>query len=68
MSMQKRLISRIEEKREQLIKVGIKYGLTSAIAIHYSEELDQLINEYQQLFLSNKPLMNQNAPIFNKDV
>lgn len=46
------LITLIEKKRAELIKVAITYGLTSTVAIRYSQELDHLINEYHKIYLS----------------
>lgn len=45
------LISLIEKKREELIQIATKNGLSSSIAIHYSQELDELLNEYNRAFI-----------------
>jgi hypothetical protein len=37
----------IEKKRAELIQVAVTSGLTSSIAIRYSQELDHLLNEYK---------------------
>ncbi|WP_074033913.1 aspartyl-phosphate phosphatase Spo0E family protein [Bacillus massilinigeriensis] len=42
------LIVLIEKKRAQLITVASQYGFTSKQAIHYSQELDSLLNEYNR--------------------
>lgn len=41
----------IELKRNELIKIVSKNGLNSQITIVYSQELDILLNQYNQLFL-----------------
>ncbi|MFJ7976580.1 Spo0E family sporulation regulatory protein-aspartic acid phosphatase [Peribacillus sp. JNUCC 23] len=41
----------IEIKRNELIKIVSKNGLNSQITIVYSQELDILLNQYNQLFL-----------------
>ncbi|WP_084552235.1 MULTISPECIES: aspartyl-phosphate phosphatase Spo0E family protein [Bacillaceae] len=41
----------IEKKRNELIKIVSKNGLNSQITIVYSQELDMLLNQYNQLFL-----------------
>jgi hypothetical protein len=45
------LIALIEKKRAELIQVAITNGLTSSVAIRYSQELDNLLNEYNRIFL-----------------
>jgi hypothetical protein len=45
------LISMIENKRAELIKVAKTNGLTSSVAIRYSQELDHLLNEYNRRFI-----------------
>ena len=40
----------IEKKRAELIQVALTNGLTSSIAIRYSQELDHLLNEYHRIF------------------
>ncbi|MFB6468908.1 Spo0E family sporulation regulatory protein-aspartic acid phosphatase [Cytobacillus sp. Hz8] len=44
------LITLIEQKRAELIKIAMINGLHSAIAIRHSEELDHLLNEYSRHF------------------
>ncbi|ERN53316.1 aspartyl-phosphate phosphatase Spo0E family protein [Alkalihalophilus marmarensis] len=39
----------IEEKRNELIKVGTSNGLHSKKAVEVSQQLDQLLNEYDRL-------------------
>ncbi|MBY0120587.1 aspartyl-phosphate phosphatase Spo0E family protein [Bacillus sp. S/N-304-OC-R1] len=46
----KDLLNLIEQKRLELIKVAMKNGLASSIAVRYSQELDHLLNEYQQKY------------------
>jgi len=45
------LISLIEKKRAELIQVAVTNGLTSSIAIRYSQELDHLLNEYNRMYI-----------------
>ncbi|MDZ5473368.1 aspartyl-phosphate phosphatase Spo0E family protein [Bacillus sp. 31A1R] len=45
------LLTLIENKRAELIQVAMKNGLSSSIAIRYSQELDTLLNEYNRLFI-----------------
>lgn len=45
------LITLIEKKRAELIQVAIFNGLTSSIAIRYSQELDKLLNEYNRKYI-----------------
>ncbi|MEH7305305.1 aspartyl-phosphate phosphatase Spo0E family protein, partial [Neobacillus drentensis] len=42
----KDLVTLIEKKRAELIQVATSNGLTSSVAIRYSQELDHLLNEY----------------------
>ncbi|MEH7107355.1 MULTISPECIES: aspartyl-phosphate phosphatase Spo0E family protein [Bacillaceae] len=46
------LITLIELKRAELIKVANSYGFTSSVAIRYSQELDNLLNEYNRRYLA----------------
>ncbi|KOP81869.1 Spo0E family sporulation regulatory protein-aspartic acid phosphatase [Cytobacillus solani] len=43
-----KILTQIQEKRERMIDSAKKYGYTSEYTIRCSEELDQLIYEYQQ--------------------
>jgi hypothetical protein len=45
------LIALIEKKRAELIQVAVTNGLTSSIAIRYSQELDHLLNEYHRNYI-----------------
>jgi hypothetical protein len=45
------LIALIEKKRAELIQVAVTNGLTSSIAIRYSQELDHLLNEYNRRYI-----------------
>jgi stage 0 sporulation regulatory protein len=49
------LVALIEKKRAELIQVAITNGLTSSVAIRYSQELDQLLNEYNKVFIKKVP-------------
>jgi Spo0E like sporulation regulatory protein len=43
------LLSLIEKKRNELIQIALTNGLSSSLAIRYSQELDKLLNEYSQI-------------------
>ena len=45
------LVTLIEKKRAELIQVAITNGLTSSVAIRYSQELDHLLNEYNRVYI-----------------
>ncbi|WP_083402322.1 aspartyl-phosphate phosphatase Spo0E family protein [Bacillus sp. MUM 116] len=45
------LIALIEKKRAELIQVAITNGLSSSVAIRYSQELDHLLNEYNRTYI-----------------
>ncbi|MEH7126868.1 aspartyl-phosphate phosphatase Spo0E family protein, partial [Neobacillus drentensis] len=47
------LVTLIEKKRAELIQVAITNGLTSSVAIRYSQELDHLLNEYHRVYIKN---------------
>ncbi|NRD79067.1 aspartyl-phosphate phosphatase Spo0E family protein [Bacillus sp. BRMEA1] len=49
--LKKELMTLIEKKRAELIQVAISSGFTSSVAIRYSQELDQLLNEYNRTYL-----------------
>lgn len=46
------LLNVIEKKREELVKIAVKNGLSSSAAIRYSQELDNLINIYNRIYLN----------------
>lgn len=46
------LLNVIEKKREELIKIAVTNGLRSSVAIRYSQELDNLINIYNRIYLN----------------
>ncbi|RDU38988.1 aspartyl-phosphate phosphatase Spo0E family protein [Neobacillus piezotolerans] len=49
------LLSLIEQKRAELIQVACTNGLSSTLAIRHSQELDQLLNQYDKDFLKKIP-------------
>lgn len=51
---EKKLLKTIEEKRNQLIKVGLDHGLDSPIVLKHSQELDRLLNYLEQLKRASK--------------
>ncbi|MFF2449769.1 Spo0E family sporulation regulatory protein-aspartic acid phosphatase [Neobacillus sp. NPDC058068] len=49
------LVALIEKKRAELIQVAITNGLSSSVAIRYSQELDHLLNEYNRNYIKKVP-------------
>ncbi|WP_046174904.1 aspartyl-phosphate phosphatase Spo0E family protein [Domibacillus indicus] len=47
------LLDKIEVKRTELLNVAFKNGLTSSLAIEHSQELDRLLNLYDELHIQN---------------
>jgi hypothetical protein len=45
--MNKSIEDKIEEKRRELVDSIISYGVTSSEVLKISEELDDIINDYQ---------------------
>lgn len=45
------LLEAINKKREEMIKTGLEKGLLCEETIHCSQELDKLLNCYQNLLL-----------------
>jgi hypothetical protein len=46
-----RLEQEIERKREEMYTVIERYGLSSQMALQKSQELDSLLNQYQNIIL-----------------
>jgi hypothetical protein len=44
----------IEQKRSELIKMVAKKGLNSALTIQLSQELDSLLNQYNEYMYKEK--------------
>ncbi len=53
--IKKELVALIEKKRAELIKAANTNGYTSSVAIRRSQELDQLINEYNRNYINRTP-------------
>ncbi|WP_043929827.1 aspartyl-phosphate phosphatase Spo0E family protein [Bacillus sp. EB01] len=49
------LLSLIEQKRIELYQVAAANGLSSSIAIRYSQELDHLLNQYNDTYILKLP-------------
>ncbi|MCM3789539.1 aspartyl-phosphate phosphatase Spo0E family protein [Domibacillus indicus] len=47
------LLDAIEAKRTELLNVAFENGLTSPLAIEYSQELDRLLNLYDELHIQH---------------
>ncbi|OCA89302.1 Spo0A-P phosphatase [Bacillus sp. FJAT-27225] len=45
------LLSLIEQKRIELYQVAAVNGLSSSVAIQYSQELDHLLNQYNDTYV-----------------
>lgn len=45
------LLHLIESKRTELTQIVSSYGLSSSLAIRYSQELDHLLNEYHRIYI-----------------
>ncbi|UOQ48024.1 aspartyl-phosphate phosphatase Spo0E family protein [Gracilibacillus caseinilyticus] len=41
------LVSKIEKLRKEMTDVALKKGITSKESIHISQELDELLNDYE---------------------
>ena len=52
--MKKGLLELINHKREEMIITANKEGYTSEVAVKCSQDLDKLLNEYQQILLDEK--------------
>ncbi|WP_409253845.1 Spo0E family sporulation regulatory protein-aspartic acid phosphatase [Bacillus sp. SCS-153A] len=50
------LLERIEKKRAQLIDIAAVNGLNSPLAIKYSQELDNLLNHYNRMFIKTSSI------------
>ncbi|HWJ76532.1 MAG TPA: aspartyl-phosphate phosphatase Spo0E family protein [Niallia sp.] len=46
----KQLLIQIETKRAELIKIAMKHGFSSSSAIICSQELDHLLNKYNEQY------------------
>lgn len=44
----------IERKREEMYEASDRYGLLSVTVLEKSQELDALLNHYQQIFSKQK--------------
>ncbi|PCK12641.1 transcriptional regulator [Bacillus safensis] len=55
------LLMSIDEKRKQMVEAALVEGYTGEMTIKYSQELDNLMNEYQHLLFHEK----QSAPSFH---
>ncbi len=52
------MLRKIEQKRSELIRVASRNGLNSSLAIQYSQELDALLNQYDQQDLKKDRTLN----------
>ncbi|UOE92747.1 aspartyl-phosphate phosphatase Spo0E family protein [Alkalihalobacillus sp. LMS39] len=49
--MENKLLAAIEEKRTELIEIGLRHGLDSSLALKLSQELDKLLNRYNESYV-----------------
>ncbi|WP_216827888.1 aspartyl-phosphate phosphatase Spo0E family protein [Alkalihalobacterium elongatum] len=56
------ILATIEEQRNKLITIGLIYGLSSPIAVQESQELDRLLNCYDQLRKTNERELELEKP------
>ncbi|EOR21729.1 aspartyl-phosphate phosphatase Spo0E family protein [Cytobacillus oceanisediminis] len=49
--LKKQLLTQIELKRTELIEIAMKHGFSSSSAIICSQELDVLLNKYNEISL-----------------
>lgn len=49
--MKQDLLALIEKKRAELTEAVVSYGLSSSLVIRYSQELDNLLNEYNRIYI-----------------
>ncbi|WP_412758629.1 Spo0E family sporulation regulatory protein-aspartic acid phosphatase [Niallia circulans] len=52
--LKKQLLTQIELKRTELIEIAMKHGFSSSSAIICSQELDVLLNKYNEINLKNE--------------
>ncbi|WP_312093892.1 aspartyl-phosphate phosphatase Spo0E family protein [Niallia sp.] len=52
--LKKQLLTQIELKRTELIEIAMKHGFSSSSAIICSQELDVLLNKYNEMILKNE--------------
>jgi len=52
--MKLRLLELINHKRKEMIETANREGYTSELAVKCSQDLDVLLNEYQQILLDEK--------------
>jgi stage 0 sporulation regulatory protein len=50
------LLEQIEQKRAELIQAATVHGLCSTLVIKFSQELDDLLNEYNRIYIKKLPL------------
>lgn len=62
----KKVLIQIQEKRERMIDSAKKYGFTSEVTIRFSQELDELIYEYQCILKREHARKEKAAFIFKK--
>ncbi|MEB1806634.1 MAG: aspartyl-phosphate phosphatase Spo0E family protein [Bacillaceae bacterium] len=45
----KQLESQIEQKRQQMLEYSLTFGISSAKTLQISQELDELLNQYEEV-------------------
>ncbi|WP_209122284.1 aspartyl-phosphate phosphatase Spo0E family protein [Alkalihalobacillus sp. BA299] len=56
------ILATIEEQRNKLVTIGLIYGLSSPIAVKKSQELDKLLNYYDQISQENESVKELKKP------
>ncbi len=56
--LKEELLSLIEQKRHEMAQIVLSYGLSSALAIRYSQELDSLLNAYNNTYIKKISMLS----------
>lgn len=59
------LHNEIERKRAELIDIGLSLGLDNQLTIQFSQELDDLLNQYQQMKRTSRQTNARYIPIYH---
>ncbi|MDE5414062.1 aspartyl-phosphate phosphatase Spo0E family protein [Alkalihalobacterium chitinilyticum] len=53
------LETQIEQKRQQMLEYSLTFGISSAKTLHVSQELDELLNQYEEVKNGKKTTNNE---------
>ncbi|WP_062197977.1 aspartyl-phosphate phosphatase Spo0E family protein [Massilibacterium senegalense] len=59
------LHNEIERKRAELINMGLSLGLDNQLTVQFSQELDDLLNQYQQMKRTPRHTNARYIPIYH---